>query len=83
MRRAFFYLSDEVLKECLHMPKESVILGIDFDHMNSTYRLFVQSEELQDVPEGQVCPCVSPSVSVEEVDGKPVYTWSWNIQKAL
>ena len=67
MGRAYFEVGHEILREALKLPEDSKIVGITQtteECLNGYARIYVESSDLPEVPEGGVCMRVSPSFRI-------------------
>lgn len=87
-RRAYFLLSPEMLKRALMIPVETHVIGAAWDFNTDSLKVYVEDESLDEVPTGQVLPCIRPTLTRDlaqvsiDVNGKSefrdIYTWRWN-----
>lgn len=79
-RAAYFLLSPELLKEALHMPMDTHVIGADWDFAGDCLKIYVEHHSLKPVEAGQVLPMIQPTVIKTPVglEGQYEYRWTFN-----
>lgn len=76
---ASFSVTPELIGDAMGMPGTHEIVGVQWDFVSRTVRLFVEGPELPEVERGQIVPSITPTISyVTGDDGNRVCSWDWN-----
>lgn len=81
VRRAYFHLSSDLLKQALHMPEDCKVIGADWDFAGDCLKIYIEHDELPEVPVGQCLPIVWPTIKKELItldeEAKITYKYTW------
>lgn len=82
-RMASFLTSARLIEDVLHMPKNHVIVGAEWDFATDSVRFYVQGQDLPEVAQGAVVPDVTPVITREDDPETrlPIYEWNWGLPK--
>ena len=81
VRRAYFRLNTDLLKQALHIPEDCKVIGADWDFAGDCLKIYIEHDDLPEVAVEQYLPMVCPTIKRELVtldeEAKITYKYTW------